>query len=67
MQGTSPFTLPEGARVIRREADEPELENPQELVEDLRGRFRRESPIPEPQPEKSSVSLSLYFDYVFHT
>ena len=65
VQGTSPYTLPEGAHVIRREDGSEILETPEELVEDLRGqirsRFRRESPtVALPQPEKSSVSLSLY-------
>lgn len=56
VQGSSPFTLPEGARMIRREALEPD-ESPQEFVEDLHGRLRirRESPIP--QPELSNVSF----------
>ena len=57
VQGTSPLTLPEGARVIRREAREPDSESPQELVEDLHYRFRRDAPIPNPNPELSSVSF----------
>lgn len=57
VQGTSPLTLPEGARVIRREALEPDPESPQELVEDLHYRFRRDVPPPSPKPELSSVSF----------
>lgn len=59
VQGSSPFTLPEGARVIRREAhDEGVMENAKELVEDLHPRFRRETDADGPQPEMTSVSLS---------
>ena len=66
VQGTSPDTIPDGVSVIRRparEAEEPEFESPQERAEDLHGRFRRNSPVLQ-QPEKSSVSLSLYFKFV---
>lgn len=56
VQGTSPFTLPEGARIIRREAHEQDLKSsPQELVEDLHGRVRRS--VTGSQPEKSNVSF----------
>ena len=44
VHGTSPNTLPEGVRVIRREVhDEVDLETPQEFVEDRHGRFRRDA------------------------
>lgn len=60
VHGTSPNTLPEGVRVIRREAhDEVDLESPQEFVEDLHGRFRRDTG--GPQPEVSLVSFELEF------
>lgn len=67
VQGTSPDTIPDGVSVIRpaREAEEPEFESPQEeRAEDLHGRFRRESPVVQPRPETSFVSLSLYFKFV---
>lgn len=69
VQGTSPDTIPDGVSVIRRparEAEEPEFESPQERAEVLHGRFRRdssESSGPQ-EPEKSTVSLSLYFKFV---
>jgi len=59
VHGTSPDTLPEGVRMIRREAhDEVDLETPQELVEDLHGRFRRDAGA---QPEMSRVSFESKF------
>ena len=59
VQGTSSNTLPEGVRVIRREAhDEVELGSPQELVEELHGRYRRDA---NPQPEVSRVSFESKF------
>ena len=59
VHGTSPDTLPEGVRMIRREDhDEVDLESPQELVEDLHGRFRRDA---SSQPEVSRVSFELKF------
>lgn len=60
VHGASPFTLPEGVRMIRREAhDEVDLESPHELVEDLHGRFRRNADGPD--PEVSSVSVESNF------
>ena len=67
VQGTSPDTIPEGMKVIRRarEADEQEFESPQEeRAEDLHRRFRRESPVPQLKPTEHTVSLSFYFKYV---
>ena len=60
VHGTSPNTLPEGVRVIRREAhDEVDLETtPQEFVEDLHGRFRRDT---SSKPEVSLVSFESKF------
>lgn len=61
VHGTSPDTLPEGVRVIRRARethDEVDLESPQELVEDLHGRFRRDA---SPEPEVSRVSFDSKF------
>lgn len=59
VHGTSPNTLPEGVRVIRREAhDEVDLETPHEFVEDLHGRFRRDTG---PEPEVSPVSFESKF------
>ena len=56
VQGTSPNTLPDGVRMIRRGAhDEVDQESTQELVEDLHRRYRRDSG---PEPEVSLVSLS---------
>ena len=70
VHGTSPDTLPEGVRMIRREAhDEVGQGSPQELVEDLHGRFRRDA---SPQPEVSPVSFESKFvincelQYVFY-
>lgn len=61
-QGTSSVTLPEGVRIIRREAaHEQVVETPHELEEDLRSRFRRNSPTDSPQPEETSVSLNKDF------
>ena len=59
VQGTSPFTLPEGARVIRREAHGQDPESPQEFVEDVHRRFRRDTA--SPQPELSKVSFQPKF------
>ena len=55
------MTLPEGVRIIRREAaHEQVVETPHELEEDLRSRFRRDSP-PLRIPEITSVSLNKDF------
>ena len=59
VHGTSPNTLPEGVRVIRREAhDVVDLETPQEFLEDLHGRFRRDT---SSTPEVSRVSFESKF------
>ena len=59
VHGTSLNTLPEGVRVIRREAhDEVDLETPQEFLEDLHGRFRRDA---SPKPEVFLVSFESKF------
>ena len=60
-QGTSSLTLPEGVRIIRRQAsDELFVETSHDLEEQhIRSRFRRDSP-----PGIDTTNVSLNFDYM---
>ena len=72
VHGTSPFTLPEGVRMIRREAhDEVDLdESPHEHVEDLHGRFRRDADGSDPEVSRVSFESNFVINselkYVFY-
>ncbi|XP_068747816.1 uncharacterized protein [Montipora capricornis] len=63
VQGTSPYTLPEGIREIRREGYEPDVEG-REAEEDLNLHHRFRRAVPTPEPAKSFQSLGN-FDTLF--
>lgn len=63
VQGTSPYTLPEGIREIRREGHEPDVEG-REAEEELTLHHRFRRAITTPEPAKSFQSLGN-FDTLF--